>query len=146
MSRSATIRWEFGGVERLFRLTIERLEDLQEGKCDAGPSHIWALLDTGQWKSWHVIEPLVQGLRGGEGIAESAARKLVKKEVAANGLGDYVDLAKAVCAASVTGTPDEAPKGFGETARQETSRFPTENSGSPRSTDGAVPSASMSVQ
>jgi hypothetical protein len=78
-------------------------------------------------------------------MSESAARRLVKKQVA-GALGDYVELAKAVCAAAVTGVPDEAPKKSAGMVSQETSHSRMEKSDSPQSTDGAAPSASMSVQ
>lgn len=143
MSRTATIRWEFAGEERVFRLTISRLEALQE-KCDAGPGFIWQLLDSGMAKSWHITETLIQGLIGG-GMSEAAAIKLVKAN--AIPLADHIELAKAICQAAWSGVPDESPKEFGETVTMSptASRSPMGKSGSRGSMDGQAPWDSTSV-
>lgn len=137
MSRSAEIRWEFGGEERLFRMTLEVVQALQESKCDAGPSHIWDRLNNGAWKDHDVFEPILRGLIGAK-MPSNDALKLVRRHI--QPLGDHVELAKALCAVAVTGVPDEAPKELGETAtrRPSSSRSPAEKFDSPGSGDGAA--------
>lgn len=137
MSRSAEIRWEFGGEERLFRMTIEAVQAVQESQCDAGPSHIWDRLNSGAWKDHDVFEPILRGLIGAK-MPPNDALKLVRANI--QPLGDHVELAKALCAVAVTGVQDEAPKGFGETAteRPSSTRSPAKKSDSRASTDGAA--------
>lgn len=105
MSRRAEIRFDWAGEERLFRLPIGQLAELQEA-CDAGPLAIMRRLENGGWRYQDVRETLRLGLVGG-GMKDVPATKLVKRYVDAAPLGDNVPAARLVLAAAVLGVEDE---------------------------------------
>jgi hypothetical protein len=132
MSRSATVRFEWGGEERTFCLTNRQLELLQE-KCDAGPQWIEAVIAGGMAKDFWITETLRRGLVGG-GMDEKAAERLVRLHP----LADMVLPALTVIRAAIVGAPDEQlKKSVGET-RQPTPISPEGKSGGGSSTDGAA--------
>jgi len=132
MSRSATVRFEFGGEEQTFCLTNRQLELLQE-KCDAGPQWIEAVIAGGMAKSFWITETLRRGLVGG-GMDEKAAERLIRPY----NLADMVLPALTVIRAAIVGAPDEQiKKSVGET-RPPTRISPEGKSDSGSSGDGVA--------
>jgi len=131
MSRSATVRFEFGGEERSFCLTNRQLELLQE-RCDAGPQWIEAVIAGGMAKDFWITETLRRGLVGG-GMDEKAAERFARQYP----LADLVLPALTVLRAAIVGAPDEQLKKSGGEMRPPTQISPEQRSGSGSFTDGA---------
>lgn len=81
------ITWA-GGKHRFF-LHIGQLRALQQA-CDAGPMHIFMRLSSHQWMVDDVIEPIVLGLVGGQGMDEKDARALVNRVIETENPGQLV--------------------------------------------------------
>ncbi len=124
MGRRSTVTIAFGDGDHDFALPIGQLIELQE-RCDAGPGHILARMQSGAWRVEDLRETLRLGLVGA-GMPPLDALKLVERYVDAHPLGDSVVPAIAVLGAAILGVEDEPdPKPDGEATPTPS---PTENS------------------
>lgn len=157
MTRSSSIRLEFGGEERTFCLRYGEVEELQRLR-DAGPEVLFHRLGGAsddnpeaaqlaglfgggrQYQVADVSETLRLGLEGG-GASATEAGRLVKRYV--KDVPDWpnnVRLACLIIAAFLVGAPEDQPEKSGEEGTPE-APSPTANGDSATSTERARPSA-----
>lgn len=104
MSRSGRITRLFAGQKRVFRLTIPRLEELQE-VCNAGPRVILARIQTGAWRSQDIRDTLRLGLVGAE-MKDQDAVTLIDRYAGDGQLQEHEGTAAAILLAALVGSPD----------------------------------------
>lgn len=92
------------GGRHPFRLGIGELRALQHA-TDAGPAHVLARLQSGEWLVDDVTETIRLGLTGG-GMDRAEATRLVDVHVE-DRLGSHVMLATAIIAAALYGVEDD---------------------------------------
>lgn len=108
MSRDGSVKLDFAGEERTFRLAYGELRELQE-VCDAGPLHIFTALHKGSWEVRYVREVIRIGLIGG-GMTPAAALDLTRRYV--EQLPDWhvnSIIAAGIVSAAIFGSEDEKP-------------------------------------
>lgn len=108
MSRDGSVKLDFAGDERTFRLAYGELRELQE-VCDAGPLHILNALRSQTWRIEYVRETIRLGLIGGgmtPGEALDKTRRYVEQlpDWAANSI-----VAALILSEAILGHPDEQP-------------------------------------
>ena len=131
MSRDASVTLVFGDGEHLFRLPIGQIRELQE-KTRAGPAHLLARLQSGEWFVDDIRETIRLGLIGG-GAAPSEAYRLTVAYVDGRPLLEAVPVALGVLIACLVGAGEEDPPGKPAPAEQKRTRSPKAGSASPAS-------------
>lgn len=132
MSRAAEITLRFPDEERLYKLPIGRLRELQE-KTDCGPMELLARLQAGTWRIDDVRETIRLGMIGG-GLPAPEASKLIERYVDDQPLSLAAPYAQAVLYAAVIGAEDEPP-GEAEAGEETATLSREESFASPASTE-----------
>ena len=139
MSRAAEVYLKWPDRERLFRLGIGELRELQE-KCDAGPLFILSRVSGGQWFLDDLRETIRLGLIGG-GTKAAEALLIVERYIDPHPKADFVPYAQAILAAALFGVKDEklgergAARG-GQTKTREAASSSPASTAAPSTSDG----------
>jgi len=106
VARDASVRLAFGGAERVFRLGIGELVELEES-LGIGPLALMRRVLSGDWKTAEIREPIRIGLIGG-GMTAKEAYVLARRYV--DELADWgsnMAIAGLVLEAAIFGPEDE---------------------------------------
>lgn len=143
MSRAAEVRLKWPDKERLFRLRIAQLRELQE-KTGAGPKELFDRVSIGAWRVDDIRETIRLGLIGGEETTVIEALNIVERYVDDRPLAENVPVAQAILLAAIVGVEDER-LGGNRPARKKTAKTAA-GSASQTSTETAPSSAGTPEQ
>lgn len=140
MSRHGDVSLIWGDGERVFRLAIGQMRELQE-KTGCGPLELLNRVQTGRWRIDELRQTLRLGLIGG-GTSPTEAELLLRRYFDERPIAENAQAPAIIIGAALFGTEDEElPKAEGE-AETEASLSPTDASPSPDITNGEPSSAS----